>query len=205
MTLTRRSFIVTAGALGTLQGCTALDLLGGGGVPGDIFELQPATLPAARAQSSRRLLVLAPETSAALDSDRILIRSDPLAVTYLPDARWSDSVPRMLQGAMVRTLASAGRLGFVGAQGSGPVPDVVLFTRIDAFDVLASPGTVVTARIDCTLTVLRDRDQRVLGTRIMRASRTLPDDRGETIARAFQAMLDDLLPEAMAWVLARAA
>ena len=79
----------------------------------------------------------------------------------------------------------------------------MLFTRIDAFDVLVAPGTPVTARIDCTLTVLRDRDQRVLGTRIIEASRALPDDRGETIARAFQAMLDGLLPEAMAWVLAR--
>ena len=200
MTLSRRLF--TLGAL-ALPGCTALDLLGPNGAIRDVYELQPVALPARSGRSAQRLMVLMPTAPAAIATDRILIKQDPIAVTYLPDATWSDAVPQMMQSLLIRTLASDGRLGFVGAQGSGPVPDTVLLTRIDTFEVTAQGAGRFDVRVSFELTVLRDRDQRVLGTRRVAGSQVIPDDRADTIARGFQGLLDGLLPEAAAWVLAR--
>lgn len=198
MILSRR---FVALAVATLPGCTSLGLLGG--ATRDVYELQPAALPRQSGATSQRLMVLMPAAPAAIATDRILIKQDAIAVTYLPDANWSDSVPQMLQSVLIRTLASADRLGFVGAQGSGPVPDTVLLTRIDTFEVIALADGRFDVRVSFELTVLRDRDQRVLGTRRVAGSLMIANDQAETIARSFQQLLDSLLPDATLWVLAR--
>jgi ABC-type uncharacterized transport system auxiliary subunit len=191
------------GAL-ALPGCTSLSSLGTSGEVRDVYDLQPVTLPAQDSRTSQRLMILMPTAPAAISTDRILIRQDPIAVTYLPDANWSDSVPQMLQSVLIRTLASDGRLGFVGAQGSGPIPNTVLLTRIDTFEVAALADARFDVHISFELTVLRDRDQMVLGTRRVAGSQIIAVDRADTIARSFQQLLNDLLPQAAAWVLARA-
>ncbi len=202
MTLTRRIFVL--GSLG-LPGCTALNALNQAALPRDTYELQPVAVTAGGARSSRTLLVLEPTAPAAIATDRILIKQDPLSVTYLPDARWSDEVPQMVQSVLIQSLAASGGLGFVGLQGAGPVPDTVLLTRIDAFGVEQQPDGAFQVRVSCDLTVLRDRDQRVLGTRRFAASMPVANDQADMIARAFQRLLDGLLPEAVAWILARTA
>lgn len=201
MTLTRRFFVL--GTLG-LPGCTALNALNDAALPLDTYELQPVTVSTGRARSSRTLLVLEPTAPAAIATDRILIKQDPLSVTYLPDVRWSDEVPQMLQSVLIQSLAASNGLGFVGRQGAGPIPDSVLLTRIDAFGVEQQADGTFEVRVICDLTVLRDRDQRVLGTRRFTGALAVADDQADTIARAFQRLLDGLLPEVVAWVLARA-
>lgn len=201
MTLTRRMF--TLGALG-LPGCTAINALNQSALPRDTYALQPVSIAAQGRRSSRTLLVLEPTAPAAIATDRILIRRDPLSVTYLPDARWADGLPQMLQSLLVQSLASAGRIGFVGTQGAGPVPDTVLLTRIDAFGVDRAADGTFQIRISCELTLLRDRDQRVIGTRRFPQSGIVADDQPRTIVRGFQAQLDALLSDAVTWVLANA-
>ena len=200
MTLSRRTALL--GAL-ALPGCTALGVLNEAAAPRDTYELQPVTVAAQGRRSSRSLLVVLPNAPAAIATDRILIRQDPLSVTYLPDARWADQVPEMLQSVLIRSLSSAGRIGFVGAQGDGPVPDTVLLTRIDAFGVDQKADGSFVARVSFELTVIRDRDQRVLGTARFAQDQPLADDQAATIARGFQQALDTVLPPAMNWVLAR--
>ena len=126
-------------------------------------------------------------------------------MTYLPDASWSDSLPQMIQSVLIRSLASARRIGFIGARGSGPIPDTVLLTRIDAFEVTVQGEGRFEARTSIEMTVLRDRDQRVLGTQRFGGSRILSSDRNDIIVQSFQQLLDELLPQAATWVLDRAA
>ena len=187
-----------------LPGCSVLGALNDAAVPRDTYALQPVSISSQARRSSRTLLVLEPTAPAAIAIDRILIRQDPLSVTYLPDERWADTVPRMLQSILIQSLASSGQIGFVGAQGAGPVPDVVLLTRIDDFAVNQQADRSFDVRVSFELTVLRDRDQRVLGTRRFATVLPIADDRARTITRAFQQALETLLPQALVWVLARA-
>ena len=202
MTLSRRFFVL--GALG-LPGCTALNSLNDAALPRDTYELQPVSVTTRSGRSSNTLLVLEPTAPAAIATDRILIKQDPLSVTYLPDARWSDEVPQMVQSILIQSISTSGGLGFVGLQGAGPVPDTVLLTRIDAFGVEQQADGTFQVRVSCDLTLLRDRDQRILGTQRFAGAVPVSNDQADTIARAFQRLLDGLLPDAVAWVLARAA
>jgi ABC-type uncharacterized transport system auxiliary subunit len=200
MFISRRS--LTLGLI-ALPGCSPLELLNPSDAPRDIYELQPIKLTTPGTRSSGSLLVLMPSAPAAITTDRILIKQNPLSVTYLPDATWADAVPNMLQSILIRSLASSGQIGFVGAQGAGPVPDTVLLTRVDTFEVTQQPNGRFEAHVSLELTVLRDRDQRVLGTRRFAQKLNLTDDQASTIARAFQQLLDTLLPAALIWVLSR--
>ena len=201
MTLTRRMF--TLGMV-AMPGCTAINALNEAALPRDTYELQPVSVAVQGGRSARSLMVLLPTAPAAITADRILIRKDPLSVTYLPEARWSADVPQMVQSVLIQTLAGTGRLGYVGAQGAGPVPDTVLLTRIDAFDVTAQTDGGFQARAFFDLTVLRDRDQRVLGTRQFRQVMPVANDQTDTVVSAFQQLLDAVLADAVPWVLARA-
>lgn len=201
MTLTRRVFCT---ALLGLPGCTALGALNDAATPRDTYALQPVTIASGGPRTSRTLLVLEPSAPAAIAIDRMLIQQDALSVTYLPDARWADTVPKMMQTILIQSLSSSGQIGFVGAQGAGPVPDTVLLTRIDAFGVEQMADRSFVARISFDLTVLRDRDQRVLGTKRFATTIAVVDDRAATIARTFQQALEGILPQALVWVLARA-
>ena len=200
MTLTRRTF--TLAILG-LPGCTALGALNDAATPQDTYALQPVSIASQARRSSRTLLVLEPSASAAIATDRMLIQQDALSVTYLPDARWADTVPKMLQTILIQSIASTGQIGFVGAQGAGPVPDAVLLTRIDAFGVDQQADRSFVARVSFELTVLRDRDQRVLGTQRFATTLPVANDQADTIAATFQQALETLLPQALPWVLAR--
>lgn len=199
MTLSRRVFLM--GTL-ALPGCTAIASLNNAATPLDTYALQPASGTAQRSRSSRSLLVLEPTAPAAIATDRLLIKPQPLSVTYLPGARWADTVPQMMQSVLIRSLADSGGLGFVGVQGAGPVPDTVLLTRIDAFEVNVLANGTYEVSVSLDLTVLRDRDQRVLGTRRVAQSRPIGSDRADIISQGFQHLLDDVLPQTVAWVVA---
>ncbi|MEL6913179.1 MAG: ABC-type transport auxiliary lipoprotein family protein [Pseudomonadota bacterium] len=197
MDLTRRSF---ATGMLALPGCTALNALSDASAPRDTFALQPVEMPRSARRSARTLLVLEPQAAAAVSTDRILIREEALAVTYLPDARWAQELPAMLQMIVVQSLASTGAFGFVGPQGAGPVPDAVVLMRLDAFGAERGPDGQFSLRVAYDVTILRDRDQRVLGTRRFQEQEPIADDRTGTIVQGFQSVLETLLPETVDWI-----
>lgn len=200
--LTRRAALA---GLALLPGCSAITRLNTAATPRDTYDLRaPAYAPAGPA-IRRNLLVAAPDAPAVLATDRMLIRPTPQTVAYLPDARWSDDVPRLLQSLLVQTLSGTGRIGYVGTPGSGPVPDVALLLRLDRFEVEADAGQVLRAVLSFHATLLRDRDQRVIASRRFAGDTVLPNDNAATVAADFQALIGETLPAAADWVLGRMA
>lgn len=197
MKLTRRATLL--GAAASLGGCSALSSLNAAATPLDTYDLTPVSGSTSGSRSRRTLLVARPDIPAAIATDRIMVKPTPLAVTYLPDARWVDELPAVIQSLLIRSIAGTGRMGYVGGEKSGPVPDLALLTRVDAFQVdVKQDAFIVTAAIN--LTLLRDRDQRVLSSRTFTASIPSADDQPSTIVTAFQAVLNDILPEIANWV-----
>ncbi|WP_439154287.1 ABC-type transport auxiliary lipoprotein family protein [Yoonia sp.] len=198
LTISRRSAIL--GAL-ILPGCTAITRLNAAAEPRDTFDLRPVDLGQGRAITRRTLLVADATAPVALATDRMLIRSGTQSIAYLPDARWSDDVPGLVQLLLVQSLSSSGQIGFVGVPNAGPIPDIVILTRIDRFDVDVLDGAGLRAVLDLTCTLLRDRDQRVITSQ--QFARTLPvgNDSGAAVASAFQRLMNETLPEITAWTL----
>lgn len=201
MMMTRR-FALLGGAA-SLGGCTALTSLNTAATPLNTYDLIPASGSAGGRRSGRTLLVARPDAAAAIATDRIMIKPSPLAITYLPDARWADDLPEVMQSLLIRSIAGTGRLGYVGPGEGGPVPDVALLTRLDAFQAEVT-GDVLNVTVDMTLTLLRDRDQRVIASRVWRQTAPAADDSPAAVVAAFQAALNTLLPEMANWAAAAA-
>ncbi|WP_241523972.1 ABC-type transport auxiliary lipoprotein family protein [Oceaniglobus indicus] len=201
MILTRRAALL--GAIATLGGCSALSSLNKAATPLDTYDLVPVPGSTTGRRSGRTILVARPTAPAAIATDRIVVKPDALAITYLPDARWADELPAVMQSLLVRSIAGTGRVGYVGPGEGGPVPDVALLSRIDAFQVeVAQPGFSVV--VDLSVTLVRDRDQSVIATRVFRRTAAATDDLPTVLIPVFQTALDAILPEIADWVAATA-
>lgn len=199
--LTRR-FVLFGAAL-ALGGCSVVSTLNDATQPLDTYDLSPVAGSQAGARSTRTLLVARPEASSAIAADRIMIKPDAASITYLPDARWSDEAPLVMQSLLIRSISGTGRIGYVGRSDGGPVPDTVLLVRMDAFHGAAVGDGTINVVLDMTLSVVNDRDQRVIGSRRFTQSAIAPNDSPTAIVAAFQAALDALLPQAVDWTLDR--
>lgn len=199
--LTRRGALL--GAVSALGGCGALAALDTAARPLATYDLAPAPGSRSGPNSRRTLLVALPEASAAIATDRLMVKPDAASITYLPDARWSDELPVVLQSLLVRSISATGRVGYVGRSGGGPIPDMALLVRIDGFHVTVTPAGGVEALVDLNLTLIRDRDQRVVASRRFNQAAPAQSDRPADIVAAFQAVLDQLLPAAADWTLQR--
>ncbi len=197
--LPRRTVLLS---LPALSGCAAIGAL----TPSDAlptYDLSPVP-GRTGARRPRVLAVPRPDAPAAIATDRILVKPDPLTVAYLPDARWSDDVPALVQSLTIRSIAATGRVGHVGAADSGPIPDVALLLRIDAFQAEPTPEiAAVPIRIALAVTLIRDRDQRLLASRDFTGEAIAASDAARDIVPAFQQALDPILPALADWTAGR--
>lgn len=198
-TLTRRFALL--GAASAISGCSAVSALNASAEPLDTYDLSPAAGTQTGRRSTGTLLIAVPEAAAAIATDRIMIKPNPASITYLPDARWSDEAPLILQSLLIRSISATGRIRYVGRSVNGPVPDTVLLVRLDAFHGEVSPNGAVNVRVVGTLTLLNDRDQRVIATRNFAQSAFAATDSPTAMVAAFQVALDALLPASADWVL----
>lgn len=200
-TLSRR--VALLGAVSALAGCSAVSALNSAARPLATYDLSSRPGSQSGRRSARTMLVARPEASAAIATDRIMVKPDAVSITYLPDARWSDELPLVVQSLLVRAISGTGRIGYVGRAEGGPVPDSALLVRMDAFNVTVRPDGAVDLAVDVTLTLLNDRDQRVTATRRFSQTATVADDTAAVIVAGFQALLDDLLPAMADWAVQR--
>ncbi len=190
--------------VGVLAGCSTLGALGDAGAALDAYELRaPADGPvAAGGPRPIDLVVELPVAGGAINTDRILIRPQSTQVQYLPDARWIEPAPEMLQSALVAGLERSGGFRFVGRRPLGASGDVALVSNLTRFEAELAPGAegaLVTVRF--TARLVREEDAAVLRTRSFEASAAAPDTGTATLVDAFDRATASVLREALDWVL----
>jgi cholesterol transport system auxiliary component len=186
MESTSRRFFVTAGAasLLTLCGC-------GGGTQAtyDLSSLQGVAGGGGRAQ----LVVSAPVATAALDSERIVIRPQPDQVAHLSGAQWADRLPLLAQARIVQSLENARMLAAVARTGMGVTGDYAMSGEIRRFEIDVAAGQAV---VEITMKLLRNADGRVVGATIARG---VASGSAESAEAATQA-LDQAFQQALAQI-----
>ena len=197
--LTRRAALL--GGIASLGGCGALASLNEAATPRDTFELTPAPGSTAGGRTSQTLVVARPDAPAGIATNRILVKPGPRSIAYLPGVQWSDEVPLLLQSLLIRSISGTGRIGYVGNSENGPVPDLALLVRIDAFEAVADADRNLTVTVNIRLTLMRDAEQRVIASRSFAQSAPAAGDSAPEVVAAFQAVMDALLPEMADWVL----
>lgn len=197
MTLFPKAFLVAATM--TLAGCSAISSLTDATTPLQAYELRaPADLPTVRGSLRRELAIETPTTGGALDTDRIMIRPGPFEAQYLPEARWTDTAPVMLQTLMLRSFEDTNALRYVGRRPLGGSGDYVLVSELTDFQAeLAPDGEAVTTRVRLVARLVRESDSSILGSRTINtvAAATSSDtqDIVESFDRATSAALKDLV------------
>lgn len=193
-----------------LTGCGAIDALNSASAPARGFELRlPAEMPRAASASRRHVTVEVPETSGALATDGMLMRTSGVEAAFLPGAQWTDDLPLMVQTLLLRGLAASEGYAFVGREPLGLSGDYAILTELVDFQGAASRPAAegdsphVTAQVGLQIRVIRESDARVIGNR--RFSREVPaaGDDAAQLAEALDQAMAALLPEITAWIMGR--
>lgn len=197
--------LLVAGALlaaAALAGCSPLSSLSAASTPLDAYTLTPLA-GEARFSGSRHLVVELPTGSGAIINDRILVRPNRLQAAFLPDGRWVDPAPQLLQTLLVQSLQTSGAFRLVGRQALGLFPDYTLLTEIRDFHAEPlPPGGAAShrVRVGLVLSLVRESDRRVVATRRFDAATDASNDATMTLVTAFDAATGAVLREAVAWV-----
>lgn len=198
-----RLFLLALAA--ALSGCAAISALDRAAEPQDVFEIRaPDVAPAGRRDID--FVVEIPAASGAIDTDGILIRPTPLQVAYLPEARWSEPAPVMLQTAMVEGFLRADAFRYVGRTPLGVSGDVALVTNLVDFGAQArldEDRTVVEMTLVARL--VNEEDAAIVATRTFTHAVTVPGTSAPAVLAGFEAVSETVLSDLIRWAVAATA
>lgn len=200
MTAAFRRFTLLGLALSILGSCGILSAVDEAAVPLDAYTLGPLAMTDLP-PGGPHLVVEVPYSSGALATDRILIKPNPLQATYLPDGRWIDPAPVLMQSLLVNSLQNTVRFSRVGRDGAGLLPDFTLVTDLTAFQV--DQGTPQVVHVGLALTIIRESDRSILATRRFDHTEAATSDVTPALILAFDVAVTRLLGDAVGWVAAQ--
>ncbi len=188
-------------ALSLLSGCSALSSLSKAGDELDAYTLSPADRSEAPTGGSRHLIVELPSSSGALSTDRILIKPVPYQAQYLPDGRWTEPAPALVQTLLVTSFQNLGGFRLVGRTANGLNPDYTLMTELQDFH--SEPfgprqeGFVI--RISMMMTMIRESDRRIVASRRFTAAETVGSDDTSALVGGFDRAMQTVLQAVVVW------
>ena len=186
-----------------LSGCSALSALSGAATPLPAYDLNaPANPVQARGTSSRQLVVEVPTAPGALTTDRILIRPHPLQAAYLPDGKWAEETPIMLQTLMVRSFEDSNAFRYVGRNPLGSSGDYALLTELTDFQAeVGADGKAATIRLRLTARLVREDDAQVIASRSFTQTALVPTTDALVLVEGFNSANQAMLADVTKWVL----
>ncbi|MCZ7676263.1 MAG: ABC-type transport auxiliary lipoprotein family protein [Roseovarius sp.] len=205
MILSRRALLSLSAAAG-LSGCGAVSAVSRASNPLDTYTLSPLGPAGARPGSTRHLVVELPTSGGELATDRILIKVSPLQAEYLPDARWSEPTPAMVQTLLVNSLLNRGGFRLVSRVGAGLEPDFTLMSEIQAFQAELSGPDLASAqiRVQLQMTLIRESDRAIAGTRRFSGTEAVASDSTVALIAGLDRATQSMLADAIGWVQATA-
>ncbi|WP_439521283.1 ABC-type transport auxiliary lipoprotein family protein [Marivita sp.] len=189
-------------ALALLSGCAAISAVSNAATPLDVYELRAPDMPSpSRRMVARDVIVELPTTSGALSTDRIMIRPNALQAQYLPDVRWSEPTPVMVQTLMLRSIEATGAVRYVGRTPLGVSGDFALVTEVVDFQAEVNPdGDTATVQVTLLVRLVREQDARIVASRTFAASMPSPSTDTSAVIEAFSGASDQVFAEFASWM-----
>ncbi len=148
-----------------LGGCSLSSFISSGPVP-DLYSLTSARPDAsALAATSAQVVVMPFSTAGALDTDRIALQPSPLELKYYADARWSDTMPLLVQSQIISSLQNMNRFGGVSNLVTALRADYAISGNIRSFAVDRSQGGAGVVKLEILVSISRQDDLRTVATR----------------------------------------
>jgi phospholipid/cholesterol/gamma-HCH transport system substrate-binding protein len=141
-----------------------------------------------------QLIIPEPTALSVLDNDKIQSVSSTSAYMALPDAQWSDLLPKVVQMALARSLEDAGLFAGVSRPLDGVPGDYQLALDIRKFQLAPS----LSADVEIGAKLL-DGKGRIVATRVLRASVSAETSTGPAAASALNQAFARVGTELIAW------
>ncbi len=183
-----------------VSGCGNLVELPGSGPAPQIYSLSVPDMGNDQTARPWRLLIDEPDASRALDIDRVAMWTSPVEVSYLKDARWSDRVPRLIQGLLIEAFDRAGSLELVARGSVGRNAPYMLTGHVQDFQ--AEAGGRPRAHVRLKLIVVEQASARILASRVFEAEVKARSAGAKQVVLAFNEAMATLLPEIVTWAFA---
>ena len=155
----------------------------------------PRIPPGSAAAVTAQLVVPDPVAAATLDTDRIQRKGADGATSAFPEAQWSDTLSKLVQIKIIRTLEDARLLAGVGRPMDGLNANFQLLLDIRTFQMQTTTGVVELAG------KIIDKDGRILTMRVFRATAPAAADTVQAavaaLDRAFGQVTGELVPWAV--------
>jgi cholesterol transport system auxiliary component len=188
-------------ALPVLAACGAISSLSKASAELDAYTLSPAAPSGGPAGGTRHLIVELPSSPGALATDRILIKPVPYQAQYLPDGRWTEPAPALVQTLLVASFQNLGGYRLVARTANGLNPDYTLMTELQDFQAEPSetgpPAYVI--RITMMMTLIRESDRRIVATRRFSTTETVGSDDTIALVGGFDLATQSLLRKIVTW------
>ncbi|WP_292284932.1 ABC-type transport auxiliary lipoprotein family protein [Marivita sp.] len=187
----------------TVSGCATLSALSDASTPLEVYELRsPADItPRSGQPLPVDVIIELPTTSGSLETERIMIRPSPLQAQYLPDVRWSDPTPLMVQNLMLRALERTQALRYTGRVPLGSSGDYAVVTELLDFEAeLQEGGETAMIRQQFIARLVREGDARIMASRTFTASAASTSLDAPDLLIAFDAASQRLFAEFATWV-----
>lgn len=189
---------IKAVRLGTMLGAALLVAACSSSAPPATFDLT-APRDGLTSGRGRGLLVVAePQALAAIDSNRIIVMTGG-GIAYLPDAQWSDRLPKLIQTRLIQTFENGRRIQAVGRPGDRLVPVAQLNSEIRTFGIDERSGEAV---VELSVKIVNDRTGRILAGEVF-SSRVPSAAGGPAATAALDAATQNLLRDVVRWVSSR--
>ncbi|MGH6811489.1 MAG: ABC-type transport auxiliary lipoprotein family protein [Methylocella sp.] len=160
--------------------------------PRATYDLTPAEGFAVRSGHGQ-LAVLLPDATLPADSDRIVVRTNPLSVAYLTGAQWADKLPSLVQSRLIESFRNAHLLRAVGRPGM--LADFSLQTTLRRFELDA-------ARSEAAVEIyaqLVGPSGRIIAGRLFSGNVPVLSSDPSVVAAALDAALAEVMREIVIW------
>jgi cholesterol transport system auxiliary component len=131
--------LVPSAVVFALAGCTSLLTVSG---PKHLYRITPkSSFPANLPRLPAQLLVDVPLAPAGLDTTRVALSRSPISLDYFADSEWTDSVPMLVQTALVASFENSKSIAAIDRESTGLRADFILKTEIRHFEAEYGAGT----------------------------------------------------------------
>lgn len=188
---TRRLFLVggTSMMALALAGCFTA-------TPPLTYDLASGSVGPVRRRTARTVVITQPEAVQTYDSSRVVVREGGNILSYLPEAQWSDTLPRLLQTRMLQTF-EASNFPNIGRPDDQLAVDITLATEIREFEI--NVGQTTEARIVINAKLVDENRRQIFANQSFAASRPAVTEPATAAIAALDAALQDVMTQILQW------
>ena len=171
-------------------------MTGGGKTAGLVYVLSalPASSEGAK-PLEKQLSVSDPSALLTYDSDKVLAQTDGDELAPVGNAKWADSLTKLVQSRIVQSFENTGSLNEVSRPVEGGAPEFQLATEIRKFQIVNAPERRAEAQISGKIIAA---DGHIVAARIFDGSApvktTEEADAAKALNEAFGKILSSLIP-----------